>query len=262
MALLKRKKTTVKRKPTTKPTAKKRTVKPVRTIKKRTAASKNRMNATGMNGSTATSKAIKAVSAAKKEGARTAMKKVLKAKKAQTDRILKSSKEKINRLLQENKNRITEILRNGSKRRHKAAKKQRRTIDNPFDSRRFRGGRKKKETAEQRLKRIGNNLHSDRDNILFGIATGEYKFKWASVAKETGWGNGERKKMLSILDNKGYTINALAKKIWEDHDGSYGHGKDDDEIRNEIIDVLQSVSNRSDALKMLDRGQGTVNVPF
>jgi hypothetical protein len=64
------------------------------------------------------------------------------------------------------------------------------------------------------------------------------------------------------LDNKGYTINSLAKKIWEDNDGSYGHGKGDDEIRNEIIDVLQSVSNRTDALNQLDRGQGTVNVPF
>ena len=221
---------------------------------------KSRVKTGSLFGSTSTAKAIKAVSAAKKEGARTAMKRVLKAKKAQADRVLKSNETKINRLLKENKARITEILRGRVKRRNKAAPKKRRIIDNPFAPR--RGGRKKKETPEQRLKRLGNNLQTDRDNILFGIATGAYKFKWTSVAKETGWSDGERKKMLSILDNEGYTISSLAKKVWEEHGGSYGHGKDDDEIRNEILDILQSVSNRSDALKMLDRGQGTTSVPF
>ena len=65
--------------------------------------------------------------------------------------------------------------------------------------------------------------------------------------------------MLSILDNKGYTINGLAQKIWEENNGNYGRTSDD-EIRDEILDVLQSVSSRGDALKELDRGQG--DTPF
>jgi hypothetical protein len=99
-----------------------------------------------------------------------------------------------------------------------------------------------------------------REKILLGIANGSYKFKWASVAKETGYGNGERKKMLSILDNKsGYTINALAHKIWEDND--YGREQTDHDIRNEIIDVLQTVQSRSEALNELD-SDSKGNTPF
>jgi hypothetical protein len=201
------------------------------------------------------------VKAAKREGEKTAMKRLIKTKKAQTDRVLKSSKEKINRLLKQNKTRITEILKGGAKRKRKTATKQRQPFDNPFDTRRFRG-RRKKETTEQRLKRLSGELHNVRDQILYGIAAGLYKFKWASVAKETGYGNGERKKMLSILDNKGYTIKGLAHHIWEQNDGSYGHGKSDDVIRDEILDVLQVVSTRTEALNQLDRGQGIVKTPF
>jgi len=110
-------------------------------------------------------------------------------------------------------------------------------------------------------KRVSENIHSTRDQILLGIANGSYKFKWTSVAAETGYGKGEQKKMLSILDNKkGYNIKGLAHKIWEDNAGSYGRGKSDDVIRDEIIDVLQTVSSRSEALNLLDRGQG--NTPF
>jgi hypothetical protein len=160
---------------------------------------------------------------------------------------------------------ISKIFKTGKKRKTvKTVKKQRKHIEqDPFDTRRFRVRRKKKkESAEQRLKRVSKAVFTTRDQVLLGIADGSFKFKWASVAKECGYGNGERKKMLSILDNKqGYTINQLAHKIWEDGDGSYGHGKNDDEIRDEIIDVLQSVNSRSDALKQLDRGQGG-DAPF
>jgi hypothetical protein len=217
--------------------------------------------ASALNGS---DKMTKLVKAAKKEGERTAMKRLMKSKKAQTDRVLKSSKEKINRLLKENKARITEILRGGTKRRGKSSRSLKPSRppknDNPFETRRFRGRRKKKETSGQRLKRIEGNVHTVRDQILYGIADGSFKFKWASIAKETGYGEGERKKMLSLLDNKGYTVNSLAHKIWEDNDGSYGRGKSDDVIRDEILDVLQTVSSRTDALNLLDRGQG--NTPF
>jgi len=154
---------------------------------------------------------------------------------------------------------ITSIIRSGNKR--KPAAKRRARVDNPFETRRGRGGgRKKKETTEQRLKRLSNEIYATRDQILLGIANGSFKFKWTSVAKETGYGNGERKKMLSILDNKGYTVNQLAHKIREENEGSYGRGKSDDVIRDEIIDVLQTVSSRGDALKQLDRGQG--DTPF
>jgi len=172
------------------------------------------------------------IKAARKDGEKTARKKLLKD--------------------------ITKILKGGKK--PKSVAKQLRRIENPFDTRRFRGVRKKKETTEQRLKRVSENIHSTRDQILLGIANGSYKFKWTSVAKECGYKDGERKKMLSILDNKGYTINKLAHKIWEDGSSSYGRGKSDDIIRDEIIDILQTVSSRSEALNLLDRGQG--NTPF
>ena len=213
----------------------------------------------GLHGSSAVSKLVKA---AKKEGERAAMKKVLKSKKAQADKVLKTSKEKINRLLKDNKSRITEILRSGGKRKRKTSSKPRQRIDNPFDTRRFRGNRRKKnETFEQRLKRVSDDVHSVRDQILYGIADGSFKFQWASIAKEAGYSTGERKKMLSILDNKGYTINKLAHKIWEDNGGSHQRGRTDDDIRDEIIDVLQTVSSRTDALSKLDRGY-TSKPPF
>jgi hypothetical protein len=272
------KKRTVKRKPSkkTKPAVKRRVkpaVKPKRTVKKRTVKRstsikrtatnpKVRAKSDGLNGrpSPATRQVSKAVKAAKREGEKEARKKFVKTNKAKMERVLKSGKEKINRLLKQNKTRISEILRGGAKRKRKA--KQRQPVENPFDKRRFRGNRrKKKETAEQRLKRIESTVHSVRDQILYGIADGSFKFKWASIAKEAGYGNGERKSMLSILDNKGYTVNQLAHKIWEDNGGSYGHVKDDDLIRNEILDVLHTVNSRTDALNQLDRGQGG-DTPF
>ena len=231
------KKSTVKRKTT----AKKRTT---TTVKKRTAAKKRTTavskprrtspKSAGLSGrSKLAIRQLSLVKAARKEGENTAKKRLLKQ--------------------------ITSIFKSGKKRKP-AAKRTKRVDSNPFEGRRGHGGRKKKETAEQRLKRVSREIYSSRDQILYGIANGSFKFKWASVAKETGYGEGERKKMLSILDNKGYTINQLAKKIWEDNDGGYGRGNSDDVIRDEIIDVLQSVSSRGDALNQLDRGQG--DTPF
>jgi hypothetical protein len=265
-----KKRATGKRKTTVKRIAKRKTVKKVRKSVTLKAKPKpkirikptNHANPIGISGSTASVKALKAVKAAKKEGEKTARKRLLKTNKAKMDRVLKSNNAKISRLLKQNNTRISKILRaSGIRRKRKAVTKQRQRIENPFDARRFRGNRrKKKETAEQCLKRIEEHIHTVRDDILYGIATGAYKFKWASVAKETGYGNGERKKMLSILDNKGFTISKLAHKIWE---SDTGYGKSDDhEIRNEIIDVLHTVSSRTDALNQLDRGQGSADVPF
>jgi len=224
-----------------KTTAKKRTTKvakkrATKVARKRTTAVKPRRSSpksAGLSGrSKLLTRQLSLVKAARKEGEQTARKKLL--------------------------DKITKIFRSGKKRKTPA--KKRKPADNPFVSNYYRGGRKKKETTEQRLKRLSRNVGSTRDQVLLGIANGSFKFKWTSVAKETGYGNGERKKMLSILDNKGYTINGLAQKIWEDNDGSYGRGNSDDVIRDEIIDILQSVSSRSDALNLLDRGQG--DAPF
>jgi hypothetical protein len=211
-------------------------------------------------------KIARAVKTARKETERKVRKKLLKADKAKVARVLKAGKAKINRLLKANNARVAKKIRENSVRltdvlkgvKHRP-KPKRQPIDNPFDLRRFRGNRKK-ETFEQRLKRVEGNVHTVRDKILFGIAGGAYRFQWKSIAKECGYRTGERKKMLSVLDNKGYTINGLAHHIWEENDGSYGHGPSDDVIRDQIIDVLQSVSSRTDALNQLDRGQG--NTPF
>ena len=199
----------------------------------------------------------KAVKAAKKEGELAAKKKLLKSRKSQMDKILKSGKDKINRLLKSTNARITNILKGSSKR--KTPVKPQRPVESPFDHRRF-SGRRKKETSEQKLKRLSDHIHSVRDYILYGIACGKYKFKWAAIAKEAGYSTGERRKMLSILDNKGYSIKTLAKYIWEDAENSIRRGKTDHDIRNEIIDVLQTVNSRSDALNQLDRGQ--TKTPF
>jgi hypothetical protein len=211
-------------------------------------------------------KIAKAVKKARKEGEKEAGKKMLKANKAKVARVLKANRSKINRLLKannarvkrkigENNIRITEVLRGVKRRRRPAA--ERHPVENPFDTRRF-SGQRKKETFEQRMKRVAGDVHTVRDHILYGIANGSYKFKWSSVAKETGYKEGERKKMISLLDNKGYTVEGLAHRIWEENDGSYGHGPSDDAIRDQIIDVLQTVSSRTDALNRLDR----VSTPF
>jgi hypothetical protein len=207
-------------------------------------------------------KVAKAVKEARKEGEKNAGKKLLKANKTKIARVLKTSKAKITRLLKannarvdkrirENNVRITEVLR-GVKRRP-AVKHRHRPVENPFDTGRFRGP-KRKETFEQRMKRVAGDIHTVRDKILYGIADGSYKFKWASVAKEAGYKEGERKKMISILDNKGFTVEGLAHRVWEENGGSYGRGPSDDAIRDKIIDVLQTVNSRTDALNQLDRG--------
>jgi len=205
----------------------------------------------GLNGRTSlATRQASLVKAAKKEGE----KKMLKTLKSKVEKVLRSSKEKINSLLKKSG---AQILKAGTKRKTATPKtSQRKRTESPFDMRRFRGVRKKKETTKQKLNRLSNETHTIRDQILLGIANGSFKFKWKSVASETGYGEKERKAMLSILNNNGYTVKGLAHKIWEDNNGNYGNNVPDDEIRDEIIDVLSVVSSAGDALKQLDRGQG------
>ena len=249
---------------------KKTTVK--RTVKRATSATANQKSKiknrklNGLSGrpSPATRQVAKAVKTAKKEGEKAAQKKLVIASKAKMEKVLKGSKEKINKLLKQSNERITKILRDtGAKRKTASQKPPPERIESPFDMRRFRGRRGKKETAKQRLKRLSNAVEAVqtvRDQVLLFFATGG-KLKWESVKKETGWGSGERKAILSMLDNKkGYTLKALAERIWESNDGK---GRFDDyDILNEVIDVLSTVSSAGAALNELDRRLGGDKTPF
>jgi hypothetical protein len=203
-------------------------------------------------------KAAKTVKMVKKETEQKIRKKLLKANKAKIAKAIKANKVRMNRILKTNNTRITKKIRENNTRikdiltgiKHRP-KPKKQPITNPFDLRRFRGNRKK-ETPQQRLKRLGEHIYTIRDQILYGIACGRYKFKWASLAKECGFKTGERKKILSLLDNNGYSVNSLAHHLWEENENNRQH-TDDHTIRNQIIDVLCSIGSPSDALDLLYR---------
>lgn len=92
-----------------------------------------------------------------------------------------------------------------------------------------------------------------RDYLLRNIATGKFKFRWNNSGTNKGLAGeilatknteSERKIRLPYLDNNGHSPESLAEYIYENAgQGSEinpGWFKDDSDIRNEIIDVLQT----------------------
>jgi len=113
---------------------------------------------------------------------------------------------------------------------------------------------------QRRLNAVEENIHSVRDRILFGIASGAYKFRWKDkgvsmgLARELGLSGSEaeRKARIGILSNNGYTPTSLAHRIWEET----GMELNDNDIRSEVIDVLNSISSRKQALETLEASAG------
>lgn len=113
---------------------------------------------------------------------------------------------------------------------------------------------------QRRLNVVEENIHSVRDRILFGIASGAYKFRWndkgvsMGLARELGLSGSEaeRKARIGILSNNGYTPASLAHRIWEET----GMELNDNDIRSEVIDVLNSVSSRKQAIETLENNAG------
>ncbi|MDR0824949.1 MAG: hypothetical protein LBN74_07620 [Prevotella sp.] len=113
---------------------------------------------------------------------------------------------------------------------------------------------------QRRLNAAEENVHTIRDRILFGIASGAYKFRW----KDEGVSNGlaselgltgstaERKARINLLSNKGYTPSTLSHHIWEET----GMQLNDNDIRSEVIDVLNSITSRKQALEALENNAG------
>lgn len=121
--------------------------------------------------------------------------------------------------------------------------------------------RARKETPfQRRLNAVEDNVHTVRDRILFGIASGAYKFRWKDkgvsmgLAREMGLSGSEaeRKSRIGILRNDGYTPSTLAHRIWEETGGELN----DNDIRSEVIDVLSSISSRAQALEELEKSAG------
>ena len=109
---------------------------------------------------------------------------------------------------------------------------------------------------QRRLRAVEEHIHSAGDRILFGIASGAYKFRWndegvsAGTGRELGFSGSEaeRKARIGILSNNGYTPASLAHQLWEET-GMELNGND---IRGEIIEVLNSVASRTQALEALE----------
>lgn len=119
---------------------------------------------------------------------------------------------------------------------------------------------KKTTPFQRRLNAVEENIHTVRDRILFGIASGSYKFRWRDngvsmgLAREMGLSGSEaeRKSRIGILRNDGYTPSTLAHRIWEETGGELN----DNDIRSEVIDVLSSISSRAHALEELEKSAG------
>ncbi len=116
---------------------------------------------------------------------------------------------------------------------------------------------KKTTPFQRRLNILEENVHTIHDRILFGIASGAYKFRWkdkgvsVGLAKELGLSGSEneRRVRISLLSNEGYTPSTLAHLIWEETGGELN----DNDIRDEIINVLSSISSRKQALEKLEQ---------
>lgn len=114
---------------------------------------------------------------------------------------------------------------------------------------------KKPTPFQRRLQAVEPNVSTVRDRILYGIASGAYKFRWKDqgvsmgLARELGQtSEKERRSRISLLSNNGYTPSTLAQHIWEET----GMQLKDNDIRSEIIDVLNSVYSRKQALETLE----------
>ncbi|MDR1459039.1 MAG: hypothetical protein LBI60_02355, partial [Bacteroidales bacterium] len=140
------------------------------------------------------------------------------------------------------------------------------------DTKRGKGKKRRKRSKEEREAKFSERLKAierviyelgAQDNvnvkILLGIAKGEYKFIWGGENNVHGLGkenghlkqNDERKSYINILDNNGYTPESLAEEIMEEL------GMDDDyEIRNTVLDILQTVNSRRKALTALENMYG------
>jgi len=131
---------------------------------------------------------------------------------------------------------------------------------------------KRLDTVKRSIESLNDDALYNEDaienEILYGIASGRYKFKWrdsgiqtekdkgtsTGTARELGFLNkeGERKSRISILSKDGYTPNSLAHELWERSGGAV----DTQTIRNKVIDILNSVNSRKDALEMLESKKG------
>ncbi|NDW19419.1 hypothetical protein D0T53_10935 [Dysgonomonas sp. 216] len=115
---------------------------------------------------------------------------------------------------------------------------------------------KKLTPFQRRLQAVEPNVSSVRDRILYGIASGAYKFRWKDqgvsmgLARELGLTGSEteRRSRISLLSNNGYTSSTLAHRIWED----IGSTLNDNDIRSEVIEVLSSISSPKQALETLE----------
>lgn len=107
----------------------------------------------------------------------------------------------------------------------------------------FRYGKQERELGE---------YVSVRDEILRGIATGRFKFIWndkdvrRGISSELGLSSSEkeRRRRFWMFSNKGYSIDGLAHAMCEDS-SSPAYGKDTEEVRNEIIDVMNTYDTPS-----------------
>lgn len=113
---------------------------------------------------------------------------------------------------------------------------------------------------QRRLNTVEENVHSIRDRVLFGIASGGYKFRWKDegvsmgLARELGLSGSEteRRARIGLLSNSGYTPTSLVHHLWEE----MGTELNDNDIRSEIIDVLNSITSRNQALEALENNVG------
>lgn len=137
----------------------------------------------------------------------------------------------------------------------------------PLDRKKEKVAKEKKPTPfQRRLNAVEDNVSTVRDRILFGIASGAYKFRWKDkgvsmgLAREMGLSGSEaeRKSRIGILRNDGYTPSTLAHHIWEET----GMQLNDNDIRSEVIDVLSSIYSRSQALEELERSAGVAEEQY
>lgn len=118
--------------------------------------------------------------------------------------------------------------------------------ENPFVVSAGKGkmGRTDRRRFAEKDKALGDYV-SVRDEVLRGIATGRFRFMWndqdirRGISKELGFVEveEERRRRFWMFDNRGYSIDGLAHQLSEASD-SPGYRMNPEEIRNEIIDVM------------------------
>lgn len=108
----------------------------------------------------------------------------------------------------------------------------------------------------QKAKQLGLNVNEDVEPQTVEEYVGTYfpKLTFDSIKKELGWSGNDTKRIISLLrspENGGVSVQTAAERIYEELPEGLKSQTDDSEIRDIILDILQSIQTPNDITKIV-----------